>query len=234
MGVLTNPVKAEKYFLKKLFAVPGKKVVFDVGANVGNYAEEIRQFSKDADIYSFEPHPQTFEKLNNRAASLNAKAFDYALSSSTGTIKFYDYVGSDGGSTEHASALKEVIEDIHHKQSIEYEVKSIRLDDFVKQHSIQKIDLLKIDTEGFEMEVLKGAKNLLDQKRIDLIQIEFNEMNVVSRTYLRDFMQLLPDYRFFRLMRDGLLPLDNYFAGYHEIFAFQNILAVRNSSDFKA
>jgi hypothetical protein len=87
------------------------------------------------------------------------------------------------------------------------------------------IDFLKIDTEGHELAVLKGAKNLIAQQKIQLIQFEFNEMNVVSRTYMRDFVELLSNYQLHRVVPDGYFPLNNCVQDI-EIFGFQNILAI--------
>lgn len=75
------------------------------------------------------------------------------------------------------------------------------------------------------MAVLKGSQELLSGKSIRLIQFEFNEMNVVSRTYMRDFLNLLSNYQLNRLLPDGLIPLNSSVQD-TEIFAFQNIVAI--------
>jgi hypothetical protein len=74
--------------------------------------------------------------------------------------------------------------------------------------------------------VLKGASNLLREGRISAIQFEFNEMNIVSRVFLKDFNELIPNCRFYRLLRHGLGPLDPYSPLACEVFAFQNIVAL--------
>ena len=92
-------------------------------------------------------------------------------------------------------------------------------------HGVGRIDYLKIDTEGNELAVLEGAARLLAESRVGYIHFEFNEMNVVSRVFLRDFRKLLPSHRLYRLLPRGLLPLGERIVA-TEIFAFQNILAV--------
>ena len=87
------------------------------------------------------------------------------------------------------------------------------------------VDFLKIDVEGHELAVLRGAERMLGAGSIRLIQFEFNEMNVVSRTFLRDFRLLLPNYTMYRLLPKGLLPLGEV-PVLTELFAYQNILAV--------
>jgi hypothetical protein len=91
---------------------------------------------------------------------------------------------------------------------------------------LQHISLLKIDTEGHEFEVLLGARNAIDRGSIEVVHLEFNEMNVISRIFCRDFFELLKDYSFYRMLPDGLLPLGPYTAVTCELFAYQNLVAI--------
>jgi hypothetical protein len=126
----------------------------------------------------------------------------------------------------HGSVLSE----LHHAAAVRsFEVALTTLDQYCDEQGIPGIDFIKIDTEGNELEVLRGGQKRIECGLLPLIQFEFNEMNVVSRSFLRDFYQLLKSYEFFRLMPSGLLPLGSY-SPRHEIFAFQNILAVRKAS----
>jgi hypothetical protein len=119
-----------------------------------------------------------------------------------------------------------VIEQIHNAEPDQHVVDVIDLDTFSRDHDISIIHLLKIDTEGHELEVLKGAANMLRENRIRAIQFEFNEMNVVSRVFFKDFCDLLPNYKFYRMLSHGLGPLDPYSPLWCELFAFQNIVAL--------
>jgi len=123
--------------------------------------------------------------------------------------------------------IKEVIEEIHKSETIKTEINITTIDDFVKEYNIKEIALLKIDTEGNELSVLQGAVNSLKESIINVIQIEFNEMNIISHTFLRDFIKILPNYKFYRLLPTELLEIKDYTPVYHEIFAFQNIIAFR-------
>ena len=100
-----------------------------------------------------------------------------------------------------------------------------------EEYDISRINLLKIDTEGNELKVLAGGKKTLSANKIDIIQIEFNEMNVVSRTFMRDFVQLLSSYNMYRLLPKSFLPIKYQRPVKHEIFAFQNIIAIRKEID---
>ena len=101
------------------------------------------------------------------------------------------------------------------------------LDAYARENGVRRIALLKVDTEGNEYKVLLGARELLRSGAIAAIQFEFNEMNVASRVFVRDFLDLLPNYDMYRLLPRGLLRIDPYIPVYSEIFGFQNIVAIR-------
>ena len=101
------------------------------------------------------------------------------------------------------------------------------IDDYCLMNGITTIDFLKIDTEGNELNVLKGAQRMLTSNSINIIQFEFNEMNIISRVFLKDFYTILRGYEFYRLNTNELLPLGNY-KSINEIFQFQNIIAIKN------
>ena len=94
---------------------------------------------------------------------------------------------------------------------------------------IQRIDLLKIDAEGNELDIIKGARRMIEQQRVACIQFEFGECDVYSRVFLKDFYDTLPSYSFFRICSRGLIPLGQH-KPQHEIFQYQNIVAVDKAS----
>jgi len=74
--------------------------------------------------------------------------------------------------------------------------------------------------------VLRGGIKTLKKKKIKAIHFEFNEMNVVSRCFFRDFWKILDQYKFYRLLPNGMLEIRNYTPLSCEIFAYQNIVAI--------
>ncbi|MGC3982204.1 MAG: FkbM family methyltransferase [Steroidobacteraceae bacterium] len=215
----------ERWFVGNLIATDEVVTVFDVGANVGSYSSQILEFCRNAKVHAFEPHPLNFAKL---AQVRGIESYNLALGNEEASLSLFDYQGAADGS-QHASVFKEVIEGLHKGASTAHKVRCVRLDEFCKSKDIDSIDFLKIDTEGNELDVLRGAGALLQDGRIKVIQFEFNEMNVVSRVYMRDFVNLLSDYELFRLLPSGLLPL-TYSPLLCELFAFQNIVAVAKSA----
>jgi FkbM family methyltransferase len=226
LGVLnykSDRDSGEAAFLERHFRRSGGGVVIDVGANRGEYAQRLREINHDVEIHCFEPHPLTFATLRLRADQLRVTMHHAAVGSAPGEMSLFDYEDQDGSS--HASAYREVIERIHGRKAIEHRVRVITLDDFARERGIERVSLLKIDTEGHEIEVLKGFSHFLREKRVAMIHFEFNEMNVVSRAFFRDYIDLLPNYDFYRMLPDGLLPLGEYHSIHYEIFAYQNVVA---------
>lgn len=198
-------------------------VCFDVGANIGNYSTLLADVLSDARIVSFEPNPSAFGLLEKKVSHLPHVCLEgVGLGESPGNLKMWVPEGASVSS--HASLHSVVLTDLHRYDKVtSIEVPILRLDDYCHDHGIERIDFLKIDTEGHELAVLKGAHRLLEAGAIRIIQFEFNEMNVVSRVFLKDFFDLLPQYTFYRLLRSSLVPLS--YSPREEIFRFQNIVA---------
>lgn len=230
LGILnykTPKISGEKNFL--LSYLSGKEgVVIDAGANRGSYTLNAISSCDKLVIYAFEPHPTTFVSLCKSVNGLiNVIPKNIALGSCSGTLKLYDYPTIDG--SEHATLFQEVITDIHGSvNSVSHSVRVLTLDEFLTNEEIKEVLLLKIDTEGNELDVLMGAANALKQKAIKAIHIEFNEMNVVSRVFFRDFWKLLDGYKVFRLLPNEMLEIKKYSPINCEIFAYQNIVAILN------
>jgi hypothetical protein len=107
--------------------------------------------------------------------------------------------------------------------------KMVTIDEFTKNRSFDEVSLLKIDVEGAELDVLKGADRLIRERRVKAIQFEIGGSNVVLETWMRDFYAQLAGYSFYRLLPRGLLPLGEYRPSTHEVFRFQNIVAFRDT-----
>ncbi|WP_237743590.1 FkbM family methyltransferase [Pleurocapsa sp. PCC 7319] len=223
-------INGENLFLQKLLGSSDKYLVIDVGANVGEYSNKVKSISKSVTIYAFEPHPITFKKLQAAASKYNYIAVNLGCSNIQGDSKLFDYQENCDGST-HASLYKNVIEKFHSSSSVYWDIKLTTIDHFVDKNNIRKINLLKIDTEGNELNVLIGAKKSIEEKVIDIIHFEFNKMNITSRVFFKDFYEQLPEYSFYRMLPDGLVKLEAYNPLFCEIFAYQNIVAIHKEYD---
>ena len=228
LGILNYKTKhqsGELDWLKRYLSSIEAPIVFDVGANVGDYSNDIVKLFPNALIYAFEPHPKNFGTLNSLSEG-SLHCFNRAVGYQKEQILLYDYEINDGSA--HASLYQEVIEGIHQGKSVSYKVDVITLDDFCSEREITNIDLLKIDTEGNELKCLIGAAQLLEEGKIQAIQFEFNEMNIISRCTFKDFWDLLSNFNLYRLLPGGyLLEIKQYSSTFCEIYAYQNIIALK-------
>jgi len=232
VGVLNyenDTVSGERRFLTRYLSIYPSATIFDVGANSGRYSALARELAPTATIHAFEPHPASFKKLSELAATLNIYAHPIALGETTCEIDFYDYADDQG--SEHASVYRDVIEGIHRRPATETRVRCETLDSVVQERGFERINLLKIDTEGHELAVLKGAHELLHQGRIDVVQFEFNAMNIISRVYMKDFFEVLNNYRIYRLLEKGVIEFAVYDPTFMEVFAYQNFGCIRRDLD---
>lgn len=202
-----------------------KFVVFDVGANHGDYCNALLKnlTIKELEIWCFEPSPVAFGSLQ-KACGTNPSVnlIQIGFSNVAGTFPLY--TSEPGTTTASLFPLERAFnapEKLH-----EFEMITVgTIDEFAKQNNIKHIDFLKLDIEGNELNALVGAGNLLKSKSIRSIQFEFGSCNIDSRTYFRDFWYLLnADYNIFRVVKDGLFPITDY-TEYDEIFVTINYYA---------
>lgn len=228
MGILNfenNRLSGERNFIKLISRKYRAPMILDVGGNEGDYSALCKQLSPAASIHAFEPHPKTYDRLAKRGAQLGFQVVNNAVSNTYEEVTLYDYATTEGSS--HASLYANVLTDLHSSDFNTIQVKALPLDDYLRQNEIHHVDLLKIDAEGHELKILMGVREHLAANKVDIIHFEFNEMNIMSKTFMKDFYDLLTNYTFYRLLPNDLLPLGKYSAAKYEIFLYQNIVAVR-------
>jgi FkbM family methyltransferase len=198
-------------------------IVFDVGANEGQYSQElIRQFGMSMSLHCFEPSVKTFQRLSFQLVE-HGTIHLHKVGLGERNEKFKFFVSSYDSTLNSMYARGDAAA-VSYDGKEEVEIR--RLSDFCMQESITHIHFLKIDVEGNELSVLKGGEDLIRQQKVDFIQFEFGSRNVDARTYLADFFNMFgEEYELFRIMRNGLysMPIYNYD---YEIFAIGNYLAI--------
>lgn len=159
----------DKKFLKHLN--PYKiYTVFEVGARFGDESISLSEIFVDADIYAFEPNPLIIDKTKNRLKDYSRiKFFPYGLGEKEEELPFYPYLNKRDDNIGCSSFLKRI--DFESTQiETEKKVKVRRLDNVCKEEDIDSIDILCLDTQGFELKILKGAGDIL--KEIKFIIME--------------------------------------------------------------
>ncbi len=214
----------EEHFLKRHLKGVRAGTFFDVGANRGAYASYLHMLVPDARIYAFEPHPRSFAILAESVCSENVVLVNKALSDTSSPRKLYDLSGHDGST--QASLSQDAVK-LFSSGVVEHAIECTTIDAFMSENNIETIDLLKVDTEGFDLNVLAGASAALAGNRIGVIQFEFIPANIITKVRMRDFMELLHRYRVYRLCLNGsLIPLEPYDVKRCEVYAMQNLIAL--------
>lgn len=165
-------------------------VIFDIGANQGQSIERFKNLFPFAKIYAFEPIEFEFKKLkqkyindvnvilNNCAVAEVSGQREFNITAKTGNSSFNKIksntkwlkVRSKQFNTNEEEYVKKV-----------ERVKIVTLDDYCRENQIKKIDLIKIDTQGYEDKILSGAQNILSKNIISAIECEIMLDNVYEK-----------------------------------------------------
>jgi FkbM family methyltransferase len=173
------------------------KVIFDIGANTGIYSLIAKSLNEDADVFAFEPVKRVYDKLvvNNLLNSYNINCIPKAVSNATGTALIYD------NSEEHEYAATLNKDNSGNILTSSAVIETIRLDDFISEQGLNRIDLMKIDVESHEPAVLEGFHQGI-RKFIPTILIEVLSNDIGSQLFelIRDM-----DYLYFSIdEEDGI------------------------------
>lgn len=199
--------------------------VFDVGANVGNYSKALSKvFISKTKIYAFEPSKKTFDRYKETTKGISMiSPYNFGFSD----IEQDHILHSDSEGSGLASVYQRNIDQYGIKLDQTESIKLTTIDLFCKTNTIDRIHFLKLDIEGHELNALMGAKNMIKHGKIDFIQFEFGGCNIDSRTYFRDFFNLLhSNYKIYRVLKNGIRELPAYDVSL-EIFTTVNYLAIK-------
>lgn len=202
-------------------------IVFDVGADIGDWSKYILATNKDVCLHVFEPIPASFKVLEKKLNFHNVQLHNIALSQEAGTADFFVYLSPSKLTDWSSLYFRPVIGDYLTKKII---VETQSLDRFCSVNDIRHIDLLKLDTEGAEWFIFLGAQELLNRQAITLIQFEYGGCNIDSRTTLHQMYELLTSkgYSIYRIIPDGLVEIRTWDPAL-ENFQYSNYLASLNA-----
>ncbi len=194
-------------------------VLFDVGANTGGYARELIRNFGECEIHCFEPAKKTFDMLSDNLKSHSVILNNFGIGSACSEGVLY-LCGENSG-----------LASMYERQCFDEDVRTEKIcirtiDGYCEESDINDVHFMKMDIEGNELQALKGAQRMIRLGKIHAIQLEFGGCNLDSRTFFRDFWNLLHEhYRVYRVLLDGLAEVTEY-GDILEIFFCTNYLFV--------
>jgi FkbM family methyltransferase len=203
----------------KLYA-PECRVIFDVGANRGDWTAHAVKASEGARIYSFEPLQALYEMLTARAFPSRVRCLQLGLSDASGERQ----LDRRTTSLYRREPFKQ-----HESDQMET-IRVVTLDEFCAAEGVERIDFLKVDVEGHELAVLQGGHKMISSGNVLRIQFEYSRFNIFSKALLVDFFRFfdgLP-FRLFQIMTRKSVPLAGYDPGL-ENFQYKNFIALHHS-----
>jgi len=156
------------------------EVVFDIGANVGQSARRFLEEFPKSQIYCFEPVAESFHQLQDNLRHKNIHSFKLACSAVKGSGSMVLVGSSDVFFLLNMAKTESVSSD---SMSNLEAVDVTTVDEFCADKRLPHINYLKIDTEGGDLDVLKGAKRMLHAQQIDIVQVEAG-MNVRNKFHV--------------------------------------------------
>lgn len=170
--IWTRPASAEDWVNLLSFLNPDEQILLiDVGANEGQWASDFMEIFPRTELVAFEPSQDAYRLLCRKMKTKkNAQLYNVALSAKDGKRTLYVPSDHTLSSFESYNQLVNRYRKIHKIQKESVLCK--RLDSF-KFDNVNKMTCLKIDVQGHEVEVLKGARRLLDTVDVCLCELSF-------------------------------------------------------------
>lgn len=218
LGYAGNSTNKEAKILKKILKPSKHPLIWDIGANHGQYASSLIQYFPNARIFIFEPAKTCFEILNTKfAGKSDISIFQIAVGDSNQERQlYYDEMGSvlasliDRKSTCTLFTKSEI-------------VKSMTIDSFLSLNPTIP-DFIKLDIEGFEYKALTHAKSILSLGVP--IQFEFGSASIEAKVLFKDLWDLFGNYNY-SMYR--ITPL-----GLRKVYIYRPVLEYPGASNYLA
>lgn len=199
----------EKWLVRAI--APQCRVFVDVGANTGEWTALVLEATRGAKGFLFEPGATALSILQGRFGALaGIQIIPVALADVEGEQTFFEEAGAGGmssflpGHSLQASTERR-------------RVKVATLDQVLDGLGVETVDFLKVDTEGFDLHVLRGARRRLQARRIKVLQFEYQHAWARAGATLGGAFRLLEEsgYSVYLLHTDGLYTFDYSLYGEH-------------------
>lgn len=205
--------------------------IFDVGANKGQFLElTLKMIStNNFSIHCFEPGAKTFKTLSDTTIDNRIILNNIGIGKERGQMTLhYDTPGSG-----LASLTKRKLEhfniDFNESETVQIET----IDNYCKDNKVDRINLLKIDIEGHELDALSGAKDMFTKDAIDIVTFEFGGCNIDTRTSFRDFWHFFNNVnmKLYRITSSGYLNLIDTYKEIDEQYRTTNYIAIKTDTN---
>lgn len=182
--------------------------MLDIGANIGNHSIFCSQYFKK--VHSFEPNPIVLDRLRKNIEINNIHnivVHPYGAGYKDGKYPFFINESGNLGAShivkeENVELLKAV-----RKNERELSIQVVNVDEYLSTQEIEQIDFVKIDVEGFELDVIKGMKNTIKKYR-PIVSFEYHG-GEFDDEYFSNFVAVLNGYKLFELVFEN--RRDNWF-----------------------
>lgn len=202
------------------------KVIFDVGANQGDWTELALSINPQLQIHLFEPSKFTFQILKDKLPNVKAVFNNIGLGDVEEEKEFYI---QEDGSTVSSLFKRDFFESGKTEK-----VKIDTVDNYCQKLQLDNIDFLKIDVEGNEFNVLKGARKMLENGSIKFLQFEYGGTYIDADILLKDVFMYLDglDYSVYKILHNRLKKIKKYEQALED-FQNANYLIINNKIDLK-
>ena len=182
------------------------KIVVDIGAHKGEFLKHIKKIKSIRKVYSLEPQKKVYRELLKEIDNKKFFAYNIAISNRNGKQKMQinDFSMTSTLSKVNENSIYYKIKNLiiwNKKKKFEY-IKTEKLDLFTKKRKLNKIDLLKVDTEGHELNVVKSGLKTLKKTKYLLIEFRQNDLylnyssQALHKIVLKNNFKLIKKFKF--------------------------------------
>jgi FkbM family methyltransferase len=195
---------------------PKISTFIDVGSNVGDWTALVLSRQPRATGVLVEPNKEAADYCRRRFQGADVLVAEAAAGAQTGTADFHEL--------PNRNTLSSIV--TNSKGAITRSVSVCTLDALASKHGWHHVDIVKVDAEGYDFQVIRGASGLLSGQHIGVVQFEYNQAWQFIGDSLREALDIfsLNQYRVFNVARGGLWLFD--YADYGDFYHHSNFAAV--------